>query len=74
MKPSCDKTTICKFLCTGIAKEGEGCRRAVVSFNRFFIMRKPAGLVAAAMVSIAFLGFCLFPTFMMLLSLIKIQI
>lgn len=67
--------TIYKILCTGIAgEEGKGYGRAVIHFNRIFIMRKPAGSVTAATVSIAFLGSCIFPTLMMLLSLIRIQI
>ena len=75
MKSSCGKTIICHILCTGIAgEEGEGCARAVIHFNKVFIMKKPAGSVTAATVSIAFLGSHIFPTFMMLLSLIKIQI
>lgn len=67
--------TIYKISCTDIAgEEGKGYGRAVIHFNKFFIMRKPAGSVTAATVSIGFLGSCIFPTFMMLLSLIRIQI
>lgn len=36
MKSNSDETIFCKILCTGIAGEGEGCRRAVIHFNREF--------------------------------------
>lgn len=68
-KNICDKSAIYKILCTSIAGEKEeGFGRAVIHFNRFFIIRKPYGSDTAAMLSIAFLGSCIFP------SLIKIQI